>query len=481
MSSFSRRRANATRRLHLEQLEDRVVPALTATLVGTALTFQDAAGSNDSLVLRRDDSGFLRHDLFSQGVAGFESNRDLDSQTPGVQSAKVNGLQTINVQTGLGTDSVVVNDLGKSSVLQVTLTDAEEVAVNTGARNDRISVGPHAGHADVDFAGKEFHISGATEIEVNAQGGSDVVTVLTGDGDDEVVLGAHEGHLDVQFAGQTLHVVKAEAVAIDGQGGANSITVNDLSSINLPVDFDLRNAATVNVLTGAGSDKIELAHHQDHLDVDVAGKDFHIVGATELTVDAGGGQDQIMVRDLTNVPGAADIDLVGAEQVTFWTSDGDDVVAVGVHEGHLDVDLSGREFHVEGAQVVRVKTGKGADRLVLGDLSSITPPRLEIDGGKGSDTLDFSAFAQGIALDLARKDAQTMAGVTLAAENAENVVGTAFADAIFGNGAANLLDGGAGDDELRGLGGDDQLFGGTGVDTLDGGAGNNVIVDPDNP
>lgn len=482
MSSFIWRRANkTTRRLNLEQLEDRVVPALTSTLVGTALTFQDLSGGNDSLVLRRDGSGFLRHDLFSQGVAGFESNRDLDSQTPGVQSAKVNGLQTINVQTGLGTDSVIINDLGKTTVLQVTLTDAEEVAVNTGARNDRISVGPHAGHLDIEFAGKEFHIAGATEVDLNAQDGRDVVTVLAGDGGDDIVLGAHEGHLDIQFGGQTLHVLKAEEVAIDAQGGGDAVTVNDLNGISLPKDLDILNAETVTVLAGAGNDRIELSRHEGHLDVEFNGKDFHVVGATELTGDAGGGQDVVAVRDLTNLVGVAEIDLESAERVEFWTGAGDDVVTLGAHETHLDVNVAGRAFHVAGAQVVSVQTETGADRIVIGDLSSLTPPRLEFNGGKGSDTLDFSAFAQGIALDLARRDAQTTGGITLSVDKAENVIGTAFADALFGNAAANLLDGGAGDDELRGLDGADQLFGGVGVDILDGGAGNNVIVDPDNP
>lgn len=123
------------------------------------------------------------------------------------------------------------------------------------------------------------------------------------------------------------------------------------------------------------------------------------------------------------------------------------------------------------------------------------------DGG-GIDTYDFSAYAGGVAVDLApggwsvtatdqlarldtRVGQEVLArgnvfNALLFQDNAasliENAVGGAGADTLSGNEVMNHLLGGAGRDLLDGRAGDDVLDGGTGADTLTGGTGHDRYV-----
>ncbi|NKE46456.1 matrixin family metalloprotease [Roseomonas frigidaquae] len=127
------------------------------------------------------------------------------------------------------------------------------------------------------------------------------------------------------------------------------------------------------------------------------------------------------------------------------------------------------------------------------------------DGG-GIDTFDFSAYAGGVAVDLApggwsvtatdqlarldtRVGQEVLArgnvfNALLFEDNAasliENAVGGAGADTLAGNDATNHLQGGAGKDRLEGRAGDDILDGGAGADTLVGGTGHDRYQ-ADNP
>ena len=101
------------------------------------------------------------------------------------------------------------------------------------------------------------------------------------------------------------------------------------------------------------------------------------------------------------------------------------------------------------------------------------------DGG-GTDTLDFSGFAQAQVIDLRAGDFSNVGGLTGNVAIAygvtiENSIGGAGNDAIIGNQAANVLTGGAGEDTMSGEGGDDRVLGGTGNDQLDGGSGSDTV------
>lgn len=149
--------------------------------------------------------------------------------------------------------------------------------------------------------------------------------------------------------------------------------------------------------------------------------------------------------------------------------------------------------------------GRGPDKLVGGegfdmlrggkgkDILIDDPHGAFFDGGRGDDTLDFSAFTGHIGVDLSSPahkisvDLQVTAGAggmldytvagkdRLNAVGIENVTAGAGNDLLRGSNGANILDGGAGNDRLEGLGGNDILIGGAGDDILVGGRGNDTM------
>jgi len=107
----------------------------------------------------------------------------------------------------------------------------------------------------------------------------------------------------------------------------------------------------------------------------------------------------------------------------------------------------------------------GADTLVGG----LGADRL--DGGEGRDIASYADAGGAIGLSLRSRRGLLgeAAGDTL--DGIEEVVGSAFADALDGDVLDNRLAGGAGTDTLRGDVGNDTLEGGGGNDSLDGGEG----------
>ncbi|WP_295531335.1 calcium-binding protein [Novosphingobium sp. Chol11] len=107
-----------------------------------------------------------------------------------------------------------------------------------------------------------------------------------------------------------------------------------------------------------------------------------------------------------------------------------------------------------------------------------------MDGGAGTDTVDYSAAATAITADL--NGGSGSAGDALGDSYIaiENLTGTIYSDTLQGNAGSNVLTGGDGDDNLLGLGGNDtivggngndRISGGAGADALDGGAGSNLL------
>jgi hypothetical protein len=98
-----------------------------------------------------------------------------------------------------------------------------------------------------------------------------------------------------------------------------------------------------------------------------------------------------------------------------------------------------------------------------------------LNGGSGTDTLDFSGAADGVMVNLAAKTATGTATGSDRIASFESVLGSAFDDLLIGDKNANTLNGGDGADVLRGLGGADALTGGDGADTFVWGAARDVV------
>ena len=114
--------------------------------------------------------------------------------------------------------------------------------------------------------------------------------------------------------------------------------------------------------------------------------------------------------------------------------------------------------------------GAGNDTFAIGKGVTFSGT---IDGGGGSNWLDYSAYTTGVVVNLGT-GAATGFGAAIA--NISNVRGGSGNDSLTGNSLGNILIGGRGNDTLVGGSGISILIGGTGSDIINGGSGGDLII-----
>jgi Ca2+-binding RTX toxin-like protein len=102
--------------------------------------------------------------------------------------------------------------------------------------------------------------------------------------------------------------------------------------------------------------------------------------------------------------------------------------------------------------------------LLAGALAGVA---LHIDGGVGSNTLDYSGWTGDVTVNL---QLGTATGVDGGINSIRNVLGSIGNDLLVGDANANVLTGGTGRNVLIGGGGADQITGGVGDNLLIGGS-----------
>ena len=118
----------------------------------------------------------------------------------------------------------------------------------------------------------------------------------------------------------------------------------------------------------------------------------------------------------------------------------------------------------------KIVGGAGEDSFVLSDGAGLSST---IDGGAGTNWLDYSAYTTGVTVNLATGAAS---GFGSATANIVNVRGGSGNDNLTGNSKGNILIGGGGADTLTGGTGVSLLIGGTGADIVNGGSGGDLII-----
>ena len=123
------------------------------------------------------------------------------------------------------------------------------------------------------------------------------------------------------------------------------------------------------------------------------------------------------------------------------------------------------------AGIANLTGGAGPDTFVI--LSGAAGLRT-VNGMSGLNTLDFSQFSTGVAVNLASHTATSFTSAT----NFSMVIGSAYNDMLTADTAttADTLVGGPGNDTLVGGGGADVLLGGAGCDVLTAGSGRALLV-----
>src|SRR5262249_29878209 len=155
-----------------------------------------------------------------------------------------------------------------------------------------------------------------------------------------------------------------------------------------------------------------------------------------IALNTGAGDDTVIMRATSGslvVDGqAGNNKLIGPDLAEGWSITGANAGGVG-----------GIDF----TNVQNLTGGSGADTFTFGDGTGVTGV---INGGGGTNTLDYSFYRTGVTVNLPTRTA-TGTGVVL---NIQNVTGSLANDSIIGDFASNVLSGDGATDVLTGGSGD---------------------------
>jgi len=353
-------------------------------------------------------------------------------------------LQQVNFDTDL-----VDNDLQNADVAEFSVT-------KTGIQFARTEVNgqAEAGLFQLDIRN--------IEVQETNFGGGDDKAVIVGD-----VLNQIKLDLDGGEGVDTLDLSQAsEAVKVNlAKEKLNKSFVENFENVTgTAFDDKLVGDLGDNVISGQdGEDRL----------VGRGGNDV-IIGNKGNDVMKGGGGDDTLIwnngdgSDLINGGGGYDLQQVNFDTDLVKTDLQNDDVAEfkSTDEGiqFTRTELNGQseaglfQLDIRNTEVQETNFGGGTDTAVISGnvLNEIT---LDLDGGEGVDTLDFSQASGPVSVDLATGaiEIDNGAGQDAIAANFENVIGTDSNDTIEGNDLDNVIRGGAGNDSMTGGAGADTF------------------------
>lgn len=474
-----RPRPGTARRLRLERMEDRAVPASLSVVDvnGDAsdmrLTYTADPGESNVLTVTVSGGNYVFNDPLAAGItaAGMTG-----SGTPTV-SVPTAGIDSIAIDLGDGADVLNL----RSAADNLTVTSSGDLAVNlsSNAPANTGTVAGILGHVTVSGSG-----GGANGLVVGNAGGAGVTATVAHNQVSGMLFGGkligftNVGSLRVSTSNTAADAVTVAvasgsmAIRVDTNGGADTVAVEATSG-----------ATAVN--TGAGNDAVTVGDAVNGLD-DVAGG---------LTVDAGAGAaNSLTVTDYAsagaNTVAVSASQIVGFAPATITyrsvggaygagggiTLQGSDAAADGITLGgasaaHLfTVNGNGGAdtVAVQGNIRAALNGGAGADTFDLGtDGATLTGA---IDGGADSNTLTYSGRTGAVGVTLTGTAAGTGTGTTGGFAGIDSLVGGNAADTLTGRNAANAWFITGADTGHFGVGpvfsGWENLTGGSGDDTF---------------
>lgn len=273
--------------------------------------------------------------------------------------------------------------------------------------------------------------------------------------------------------------VNGFAESINLGNGANVVTVG-------------QNGAIGNYDGGRGTDRIVATNGRVNEVETGEGKDTVITGNEGANlINTGDQNDRIIIGS----GGATAVDGGNGNDFIRTGSGGLDLIRGGSGKDTIEVGSGGAG---------RVSAGDQNDLIRVTEMSATNG--VAVSGGRGTDTMVFTGFTNGIFFDLslggqfqnvgAAGGDFTVPGVVgyFSEVSIENLTGTGQGDELRGDGNANkllglggrdMIVGSAGDDTLVGGSGNDTLVGnedndslngGSGADTLNGGSGNDTLI-----
>jgi Ca2+-binding RTX toxin-like protein len=342
-----------------------------------------------------------------------------------------------------GDDLVVTRTNGSQTIPhRFRASDVTSIVINTGAGDDRIYL---------------ESIQALIPVTVDAGADADVISV------------AQQLRDLVHLLGSTMN--------LDGGDGTDHLYLNDhghASNVSYTITDNRITRPGSGQVTYAGLEHINLYASQGNNTINVQ----RTPAGTHLYAYANGGNDSVNV-------GGATLDAVQGPVHVF--------AGAGAQDGLTILDqVAGnshaRQFTISSGYVQRngleritynsiedlaVTTGASNDTFILASGVAVQ----SISGQGGNDTLDYSAWASPVQVNLATGSATGVhLGQAGGISGIENVIGGTGSDTLSGDNLANRLEGRLGHDTLAGGGGYDVLLGGEGNDRLEGGDGRDMLI-----
>ena len=327
-----------------------------------------------------------------------------------------------------------------------------------------------AGVDTIDYSG----LASGQSIDLTLNGSSDaLVTIAAGDnqtvrnienvtasiGNDQIT-GDSQQNIILALDGDDSLGASSGSDTLDGGAGLDTVDYSELTGAQrITVVLDGENQTTVQV-SGSADDKIQRIENiigtvgndsltgdsQDNVLEGRLGDDTLVGGAGNDTLDGGIGAFVDTVSYLAATTGVTvDLSTGIASEDGFGSVD-----TLTDIEQLIGSDLA--DDLTSGTTTQSIDAAAGDDRITLG-LGAIN-----VQGGDGSDTVDYSAFAATNAISVQLDGLNTVTASINGSDDQslgaiENVTGSQGDDVITGDNSVNLLDGGAGNDILQGRGG----------------------------
>jgi hypothetical protein len=446
-------------------------------------------------------------------VTNIDAGAGYDTIVIGSATATLDGIQgAVNVTCDDGEDTLSIVDYGD------TRNETYSITGSSVSRGGEAPIG-YAGLRMLGFTSS----SGVDTINVT---GTTSITSIVANGTLQVPSQFSTGHFDTVNVGSggSVQSIRGPLTVSDGvdyailniddsaDPASRTVVLSDLSISGLaPAAITYVRVGSLSVKGGSGGNSFTIAN--------TPGTTSNNPVAVTTSLDSGSGVDTVNVqattgrlnlttsggRDTVNVGlGGSVQGILGAVSVTnppsytaLTVDDSADAIARAaiLNTGSLtglapaainfqQYDLSsltvkggngGNTFTVagvpsDGFMTTTIASGGGNDTVKL--LATASGP-LSLNGQGGNDTLDYSAFSAGVAVNLSIGAATAVSGGVTGFENA---IGGSGDDYLVGNSSNNILIGGPGNDTLYGFGGRDLLIGGTGADALVGNAGDAILI-----
>jgi Ca2+-binding RTX toxin-like protein len=418
---------------------------------------------------------------------------DFRLTTQSIGGGTITGIENISWVQGSNFDDV----LNVSSNNNNGYSDFTAVFGMGG--NDQLTAGYYTGYMDggdgddiVDGRGSQYL------QEVIGGAGNDILYTATngfgkasgGDGNDRIFAhgnidgGAGDDYIEIQFSyyGDTAF---GGAGDDEIRGSSGNATIAGGSGADL-------------IVGGVSNDRLgsgEFAPHPAILADDLGleqdslsggGGDDLLSGGYGDNLDGGSGNDTLRLS-LAGLASGIDFSTAGLSSGQAVTVGGgtiqnietlshlrgtefSDIFRLATQDSLLELNAgAGDDVVFTGGSSAKVFGGDGNDRFVSGIAGDI------FDGGSGSDTIDYSAYASAVTVNLAATSANGSGAGGDQLINIEHVLGTAFGDTLTGNELANQVRGGEGSDSIGGGAGNDALYGDAGNDVIAGGDGADLI------